>query len=196
MQVRARKGMISRRKKALCTLLEETKGSRMPETGTRERKTGTEKRRKGALKHTGCDHNWRKEKKLYSRQRQVLNKCSEGGPQKKSRELGFLAASDNRQRRACSGRAHEHTREREGRPRLVVPGNARIHQHYQLLVHSSWTENRVRIPVMGGYSHYQLSMRFTWMKSDCKESKTSMTPAPPLKYVSLVRGGKWPYSIN
>jgi hypothetical protein len=56
-QVRARKGMISRRKKALCTLLEETKGSRMPETGTRERKTGTEKRRKRALKHTGCDHN-------------------------------------------------------------------------------------------------------------------------------------------
>jgi hypothetical protein len=45
-QVRARKGMISRRKKALCTRLEETKGSRMPETGTRERKTGTENRRK------------------------------------------------------------------------------------------------------------------------------------------------------
>jgi hypothetical protein len=82
--------MISRRKKAMCTLLEETKGSRMPETGTRERKTGTEKRRKGALKHTGCDHNWRKGKKLYSRQIQELKKCSEGGLQKKSRELGFL----------------------------------------------------------------------------------------------------------
>ncbi len=30
----------------------------------------------------------------------------------------------------------------------------------------------------GRVFHYQLSMRFTWMKSDCKESKTSMTPAP------------------